>query len=210
MEVVLRLAGVKHRFGAVEALRDVDLDLPAGTVTALVGPDGAGKTTLLRVAAGVLAPTAGRVERPAGAGVGYLAGTRSVYPDLTVWENLTFFGSLYGMHGRALAAEARRLLEWAGLEAFRHRQARHLSGGLRQRLALACALIHRPAVALLDEPTTGVDPVARRELWALLDQLAAGGMAVLVATPYMDEASQCRRVGLLHQGRLLAVGHPGG
>ncbi|EKP94087.1 ABC transporter ATP-binding protein [Thermaerobacter subterraneus] len=208
MDMVLRLAGVSHRFGAVEVLRDVDLDLPAGTVTALVGPDGAGKTTLLRVAAGVLTPAAGRVERPGDAGIGYLAGASSVYPDLTVWENLTFFGRLYGMNGRALAAEAGRLLAWAGLEAFRHRPARHLSGGMRQKLALACALIHRPAVALLDEPTTGVDPVARRELWALLDQLAAGGMAVLVATPYMDEAGRCRRVALLHRGRLLAAGSP--
>lgn len=213
MNVALRLAGVSHRFGTVEALRDVDLDLPAGTVTALVGPDGAGKTTLLRVAAGILAPTAGRVERPAGAGaagagIGYLAGASSVYPDLTVWENVTFFGRLYGMAGRDLAAEAGRLLAWAGLDGFRHRLARDLSGGMRQKLGLVCALIHRPAVALLDEPTTGVDPVARRELWTLLRQLAGGGMAVLVATPYMDEAEQCRRVAFLHAGRLLAAGSP--
>lgn len=208
MEAVLRLRGVGRRFGEVEALRAVDLDLPAGTLTTLVGPDGAGKTTLLRVAAGVLPPGGGRVERRPGAGVGYLAGAGGVYGDLTAWENLTFFGRLHGLSGGRLEAEARRLLDWAGLNPFRDRLARHLSGGMRQRLALACALIHRPQMALLDEPTTGLDPLARRELWALLRGLAAEGVAVLVATPYLDEARLGQRVAFLHGGRLLAMGSP--
>ncbi|ADU50838.1 ABC transporter related protein [Thermaerobacter marianensis DSM 12885] len=207
MDALLRLKGVSHRFGAVEALRHVDLALPAGTLTALIGPDGAGKTTLLRIAAGVLTPTAGRVVRPS-AGIGYLAGSSSVYPDLSVWQNLTFFGRLYGMHPQALSREAERLLAWTDLDPFRHRLARNLSGGMRQKLGLACALIHRPAVALLDEPTTGVDPLARDELWKLLRELARNGMAVLVATPYFGEAELCPRVALLAAGRILATGSP--
>ncbi|MCG0238046.1 MAG: ABC transporter ATP-binding protein, partial [Firmicutes bacterium] len=181
----------------MRAVEGVDLAVFPGEVVVLVGPDGAGKTTLARLAAGVLAPTAGRVVPDPRGRVGYLAARFSLYPDLTVWENLAFFGRLYGMATRDVEAEGTRLLEWVGLLPFRDRLAGALSGGMRQKLALACALLHRPPVLVLDEPTTGVDPVARAEFWQLLREEARAGRAVLVTTSYLDVAVGCDRVALL-------------
>lgn len=206
MTPAIHLREVSRSYGRVQAVEGVELAVHPGEVVALVGPDGAGKTTLARLAAGVLAPTAGRVEPESRGRVGYLSGRFSLYPDLTVWENVTFFARVFGMAGPSLAAESRRLLDWVGLLPFADRLAGALSGGMRQKLALVCAVIHRPPTLILDEPTTAVDPVARTEFWSLLRQQAREGRALLVTTPYLDEASFCDRVGLLHRGRLLAVG----
>jgi len=206
MELAMHLQSVSKRFGTITAVEGVDLKVHRGELVGLVGPDGAGKTTLARLAAGALAPTAGRVEPESRGRVGYLTGRFSLYPELTVWENLTFFARIYGMTGPALTAEAERLLDWVGLLPFKTRLAGALSGGMRQKLALACAVIHQPPMLILDEPTTAVDPVARAAFWNLLREQSHRGCAVLVTTPYMDEAEFCHRVGLLHQGRVLAMG----
>ncbi len=204
--VALHLGHVGRRFGTTEAVADVELTVAAGELVGLVGPDGAGKTTLARLAAGVLEPTSGRVEPESRGRVGYLSGRFSLYPDLTVWENLRFFARLHGMRDADVRRDGERLLAWVGLLPFGRRLAGALSGGMRQKLALACALVHRPPMLILDEPTTAVDPVARAEFWDLLREQAREGRAVLVTTPYLDEAGACDRVGLLHRGRLLALG----
>lgn len=206
MALAIRLDNVSKSFGHHKAVDSISLDVHAGELVGLVGPDGAGKTTLARIAAGALAPTAGRVEPESRGRVGYLTGRFSLYPELTVWENLAFFAKVYGMSPAEVKVEGERLLDWVGLLPFRQRLAGALSGGMRQKLALACAVVHRPPTLILDEPTTAVDPVARMDFWNLLREQAAQGCAVLVTTPYMDEAEPCHRVALLHQGRLLAQG----
>ena len=205
MDAAIRFIDVSRSYGAVQAVAGINLDVNPGEMVGLVGPDGSGKTTVARLAAGVLAPSAGRVEPESRGRVGYLTGRGSLFVDLTVWENISFFGRVHGMSRAQLAEEGRRLLEWIGLWAFRDRLSGQLSGGMRQKLALACAIVHRPPVLILDEPTTAVDPVARADFWELLHGQAKEGRAVLMTTPYMDEAERCDRVGLLHQGRLLAL-----
>jgi ABC-2 type transport system ATP-binding protein len=207
MEPAIQWRNVTKEIGQKTAVSRIDLALYPGELVGLVGPDGAGKTTLARLAAGVLAPSAGQVTR-AGGRVGYLSGRFSLYPELTVWENLAFFARLYGMRRAEIEREGTALLEWVGLLPFQSRQAGALSGGMRQKLALVCAVIHQPPVLILDEPTTAVDPVARAEFWALLKEQAQGGRAILVTTPYFDEAEACHRVALLHEGRILAQGAP--
>ncbi len=203
---------------AVTAVDGLDLAVLEGEVFGLVGPDGAGKTTTMRMLCGALPPTSGSA-RVAGFDVvrqaeevkrriGYLPQRLSLYGELTVDENLLFQARAHGVATRTFAERRERLLSLSRLGRFRGRQAQHLSGGMRQKLALACALIHEPAVLLLDEPTTGVDPVSRGEFWELLLELAGEGMTVLVTTAYMEEAERCRRVGLMHEGRLLACGTP--
>ena len=214
----LLATGLRRNFGHRRAVDGIDLHLGPGELVGLVGPDGAGKTTTLRLLAGLLTPDAGEVRivgLPVAGGplaareaLGYMPQQYSLYGDLSVAENLSFFGELYGLSREAQRARERRLLLLTRLQPFRERRAEALSGGMYKKLALACALLHRPRVLLLDEPTNGVDPVSRRELWELLHELVAEGMAVLVATPYMDEAARCHRVGLLHEGRLLAEGEP--
>ena len=206
MQYVIRLRDVTRRFGSRRGVERINLTVAPGELVGLVGPDGVGKTTVAWLAAGVMAPTSGTVEPESRGRVGYLTGRFSLYPDLTVWENLHFFARFYGMRGPEIAAEAERLLDWVGLLPFRDRRAGALSGGMRQKLALICAVIHRPPVLILDEPTTAVDPVARAEFWRLLKEQARQGRAVLVTTPYMDEAEHCDRVELLHEGRALAEG----
>jgi len=206
MDAAIYLRNVSKRFGPTQAVQGVSLEIRPGEMVGLVGPDGAGKTTLARLAAGALAPSEGRVEPESRGRVGYLTGRFSLYPDLTVWENLTFFARMYGMRPKETAAEAERLLEWVGMLPFKKRLTGALSGGMRQKLALCCAVIHKPPILILDEPTTAVDPVARMDFWRLLRHQAEAGTAVLVTTPYLDEAEYCHRVGLLHEGRLLAVG----
>jgi ABC-2 type transport system ATP-binding protein len=210
--------GLVRRFGSVEALRGLTFRVNAGELYGLVGPDGAGKTTAIRVLAGLLdadggeARVLGRDPARAGAAareaIGLMPQQFSLYRDLTVGENLAFFARLHGVRGAAFRERSARLLALARLEPFVERRAGALSGGMYKKLALACALLHDPAVLLLDEPTNGVDPVSRRELWALLHELVHGGTAVLVSTPYMDEPERCDRVGLVHEGRLLAEGAP--
>lgn len=200
------------------ALGGVDLNIPPGCLYGLVGPDGAGKTTTLRILATVMPPTAGTASiagldvvqaaervRPH---IGYMPQVFSLYPDLSVRENLDFFADLQGVPRGRRQARIVELLQFARLSEFQSRRSEHLSGGMRKKLALACALIHEPQVLLLDEPTTGVDPVSRRELWHLLGRVIQQGVTVVVSTPYMDEAERCHTVGILFAGRLLTSGSP--
>jgi ABC-2 type transport system ATP-binding protein len=214
----LEARGLAKRFGAVEALRGVSFAVASGELYGLVGPDGAGKTTAIRALAGLLVADAGEARvlgrDPVTGGaevresLGLMPQQYSLYRDLTVAENLRFFSRLYVLPRRVFEERARRLLAITRLERFTSRRADALSGGMYKKLALACALLHEPRVLILDEPTNGVDPVSRRELWALLHEFVSGGMAVLVSTPYMDEAERCSRVGLIHAGRLLLEGTP--
>ncbi|MBZ5588619.1 MAG: ABC transporter ATP-binding protein [Acidobacteriia bacterium] len=214
---VIAASGLVVRYGEITAVHRLDFAVERGQVIGLIGPDGAGKTSSLRVFAGLLRPTAGSVEvlgrhawqhrRALHHRLGYLAQRFALYGDLTVDENVEFFALLLGVKGW----RARRdlLLERVGLAAFRSRQADRLSGGMKQKLALACSLMHSPDILLLDEPTTGVDPVTRREFWRLLADLVAEGLTLVVATPYLDEAERCSRVVLMHEGRVLADAPPG-
>jgi ABC-2 type transport system ATP-binding protein len=213
------LVRVFGRHGAqVTAVAGVTLDVAKGEVFGLLGPDGAGKSTLIRMLATVLRPTSGdatifgaSVTRDPGAvkrRIGYMSQDFSLYPDLTVAENLDFFAELRGVPRAEKAARAGRLLAFAGLEAFTSRQARNLSGGMKQKLALAATLIHEPDLIFLDEPTTGVDPVSRREFWRIIANLHRRGVTTFVATPYMDEAERCTRVAFMRDGRLEVVDTP--
>ncbi len=217
-DAALEARGLAKRFRDVEALRGLTFAVRPGELYGLVGPDGAGKTTAIRALAGLLAPDAGEalvLGRDANRGgaevresLGLMPQQYSLYRDLTVAENLRFFSRLYVLPRRLFEERARRLLAITRLDRFADRRADALSGGMYKKLALACALLHEPRVLMLDEPTNGVDPVSRRELWALLHEFVDGGMAVLVSTPYMDEAERCGRVGLIHRGRLLVEGPP--
>jgi ABC-2 type transport system ATP-binding protein len=211
------VAGVEKRFGATTALRGVSFDVSAGELFGIVGPDGAGKTTLFRILTTLLVPDSGTatvlgkdVVRDfwyIRSRVGYMPGRFALYADLSVEENLAFFASVFGTSiaaGRDLIAPI-----YNQIEPFRGRRAGALSGGMKQKLALCCALVHRPELLLLDEPTTGVDAVSRREFWDLLDRLRASGLTIIASTPYMDEASRCDRIALMQGGRLLAIDAPG-
>lgn len=218
MSAVAEVRGLERTFGAVEALRGLSLQVRSGEIYGLVGPDGAGKTTALRILAGLMAPTKGEarvggVDPMAGSAavrdtLGYMPQQYSLYGDLSIEENLKFFADMFGMDRRTYAERTQRLLDITRLTRFKARRADALSGGMYKKLALACALMHRPRLLVLDEPTNGVDPVSRREFWALLGEFVHDGMAVLVSTPYMDEAARCHRVGLIHKGRLLEEGAP--
>jgi len=208
---------VTRRFGAVEAVRDLSFEVRRGEMFGLIGPDGAGKTTTIRLLCGLLRPGAGTIRvlgsdpvRQHGAltrSVGYLSQRFSLYGDLSIDENIAFFAEIHGVG--AYQATRDRLLEMTQLAPFRDRLADRLSGGMKQKLALACTLVHEPEAIILDEPTTGVDPVSRREFWKLLSEFLSQGMTILMATPYLDEAERCSRVALLDRGRLLAIDTPG-
>lgn len=204
--------------GAKPALDKLSLSIEQGTLFGLVGPDGAGKTTLMRILATVLSITGGdaqvlgadvkRSPETIRKWIGYMPQNFSLYPDLTVLENLRFFADMQGVSKTDRQTRIATLLDFARLQDFQDRRSEHLSGGMRKKLALACALIHAPQLLLLDEPTTGVDPVSRRELWKLLADIIQQGVTVMVSTPYMDEAERCHQVGMLYQGSLLANGKP--
>ena len=218
MSPVLRIDGLVKRFGDVEAVRGLALAVEPGEIVGLIGPDGAGKTTTMRMVAGLVTPTGGHIEilghdvgrdleriRPL---LGYMPQQYSLYGDLSVQENLRFFAGMYGVEHRVMLEREQRLLGIARLQEFRDRPAAALSGGMYKKLARSTALIHQPRLLLLDEPTNGVDPISRRELWVLLKELVSGGVGVLISTPYMDEAERCDRVGLLVDGRLVAIDRP--
>ncbi len=216
----IRTTGLRRVFGEVVAVAGLDLDVADGEIFGLVGPDGAGKTTTMRMLAGILPPSGGRAE-VAGFDVardaerlkehlGYMSQRFGLYPDLTVRENLAFYADLYGVPRREFAGRSERLLGFSNLTPFQRRLAGNLSGGMKQKLGLACALIHTPRVLLLDEPTNGVDPVSRRDFWRILYQLVREGVTIFVSTAYLDEAERCNRLALLHQGRLLGLGTPEG
>ncbi|HEY7254756.1 MAG TPA: ATP-binding cassette domain-containing protein [Methylomirabilota bacterium] len=210
----IRVAGLTKRYGEVEAVRGIDLEVPPGEIFGLIGPDGAGKTSTFQVLGGVMPATAGTAElmgRPAREArpfVGYLTQAFSLYPDLSVQENIRYVGELRLVPREEIEGRGRRYLEMFGMDRFGDRLAGRLSGGMRQKMALACALVAEPRILLLDEPTTGVDPVSRREFWDTLVDLSSHGMTIVVATPYLDEAERCHRVALMHQGRLVRTGTP--
>jgi ABC-2 type transport system ATP-binding protein len=216
----LELENVTKRYGKIVALRGLSMSIEAGEMFGLIGPDGAGKTTAIRLMCGLLKPDGGSVRvlgRDPGKAhlavtqtLGYLSQRFSLYGDLSIDENIAFFAEIHGfsMRDRAIRDRRERLLELTQLAKFRTRLAEQLSGGMKQKLALACTLVHEPRIILLDEPTTGVDPVSRREFWKLLSEFLAQGITILMATPYLDEAERCSRVALLHEGQLLALDTP--
>jgi ABC-2 type transport system ATP-binding protein len=214
----IRTTALRRTFGAVVAVEALALDVAEGEIFGLVGPDGAGKSTTMRMLTGILPPTSGQAEvagcdvvkDPEGlkAHIGYMSQRFGLYPDLSVIENIDFYADIYGVPSRDRAARTERLLGFSHLTPFQHRLAGNLSGGMKQKLGLACALIHTPRVLFLDEPTNGVDPVSRRDFWRILYQLVREGVTIFVSTAYLDEAERCNRLALLHQGRLLGLGTP--
>ena len=211
---------LSRRFGGFTAVDRVSFEVEQGEIFGYLGANGAGKSTTIRMLIGLLAPSGGRAT-VAGhdvatapdavkASIGYMSQKFSLYLDLPVMENLLFFGAAYGLEGRALRARADELLARVGLAGQEGTTTGDLPGGLRQRLALASSLLHRPPLVFLDEPTAGVDPVARRTFWSLIRELAAGGTTVFVTTHYLDEAEYCRRIGLMVDGRLVALDTPAG
>jgi ABC-2 type transport system ATP-binding protein len=213
---VVVLDGTTRHYGRTVAIDQVSLSVERGEMFGLIGPDGAGKTTAIRLMAGLLPATGGTVRvlgldplrehRAITQRVGYLSQRFSLYGDLSIDENIAFFAQIHGVY--AYAERRDRLLEMTQLTPFRTRLADRLSGGMKQKLALACTLVHAPDLILLDEPTTGVDPVSRREFWKLLSEFLHQGLTIVMATPYLDEAERCSRIVLLHEGRVLALDDP--
>lgn len=217
IEPIVRLSGVRKAFGVTRAVDGLSLAVGRGEMFGVIGPDGAGKTTALRMICGLIKADAGTVRvrgvdpfvnrRVAAETIGYVSQRFSLYGDLSIDENIEFFARIHGV--RDFASRRTRLLNLTGLEAFRTRLADRLSGGMKQKLALACVLVHEPPVLVLDEPTTGVDPVSRREFWKLLAEFLGQGLTIVMATPYLDEAERCGRVALITEGRVLADDEPG-
>lgn len=214
------IAGLQKSFGEVTALRGLDLEVAEGEMVGLIGPDGAGKTTLMRLLCGLMVADGGQAT-VAGFDIGkqsgeikkiagYMPQRFSLYPDLTVAENLRFFADIFNVKRKEREERTERLMHFSKLAPFMDRRASQLSGGMKQKLALSCTLIHTPRVLFLDEPTTGVDPVSRREFWSLLGDLNRQGVTMLVTTPYMDEAARCHRVAFIHKGQVLATDTPEG
>ena len=216
MSAAIDVAGVSKRYGRTTALDNVSLTVQPGEMFGLIGSDGAGKTTLIRLMCGLLRPDAGRVQvlgrdpvaqhRQTTEHIGYLSQRFSLYGDLTVDENIAFLAAIHGVDD--FESRRRQLLDMTQLTPFRDRLADRLSGGMKQKLALICTLVHEPELLVLDEPTTGVDPVSRREFWKLLSEFLSRGITIVMSTPYLDEAERCTRVALLHDGRLLASDAP--
>jgi ABC-2 type transport system ATP-binding protein len=215
---IVDISNFSKSYGAVAAVRDISLSVERGELFGLLGPDGAGKTTTMRTMVTLLRPDSGsitvdghRSERDLAAIrkiTGYMPQRFSLYPDLSVDQNLNFFAELFTVPRSEIAERKRRLYEFSRLEPFAKRLAGRLSGGMKQKLALSCTLIHDPVILVLDEPTTGVDPVSRNEFWSILRSLKDQGVTIFVSTPYMDEAAYCDRIAIMHQGRILAQGAP--
>jgi ABC-2 type transport system ATP-binding protein len=218
VEPIIETRELTRRFGPIVAVDHLNLSVPRGEIFGLVGPDGAGKTTTLRMLCGLLDPTEGSA-RVAGFDVahesqsvkdqiGYMAQRFGLYSDLTVQENMDFYADLFGIVGAERQRLTVDLLRMTRMDPFRARQAGRLSGGMKQKLALMCTLLHRPQILFLDEPTNGVDPVSRRDFWAILYQLLKDGITIFMTTAYLDEAERCNRVGLMHKGKLIRCSAP--
>ena len=212
---MIKLINVTKKFSEVIAVDDLNLQIHQGEIFGFVGPDGAGKTTTIRLMLGLLKNFAGKITvlgteniEKIKAHFGYVPQKFSLYQDLSVLENIELIGALYGVKNSEIQEKAEEILTFTGLWEFRHRLSGNLSGGMKQKLSLAAGLMHKPEVFFLDEPTTGVDPVARREFWQLLYELNKTGMTIIVATPYMDEAELCHRVALMKDGRLVSCATP--
>ncbi|HUB32909.1 MAG TPA: ABC transporter ATP-binding protein [Bryobacteraceae bacterium] len=218
MAAIIETRDLTRRFGELVAVDHLNLAVERGEIFGLVGPDGAGKTTTLRMLCGLMDPSEGSasvagydvVRHPQAVKdqIGYMAQRFGLYQDLTVEENMTFYADLFGITGRDREELSARLLRMTRMEPFRARQAGRLSGGMKQKLALMCTLLHRPQILFLDEPTNGVDPVSRRDFWAILYQLLKDGITVFMTTAYLDEAERCNRVGLMHRGKLIRCEAP--
>ena len=207
-----------RKFGPVTAVDRLNLSVEKGEIFGLVGPDGSGKTTIMRLFSGILRPTSGeawilghsvsREAEPLKERIGYMAQRFALYGDLTVMENIHFYADLYDVSKKERTPRIERLLSFSNLSPFKERLAQNLSGGMKQKLGLACALVHTPEILFLDEPTNGVDPVSRRDFWRILYDLLREGVSIFISTAYLDEAERCHRIGLMHQGRLLSIGSP--
>lgn len=217
-QLIIETEKLTRYFKDTCAVDQLDLSIPAGVLFGLVGPDGAGKTTTLRLLAGLLGITEGSATiagfnlgseaEKIKSRIGYMAQEFSLYGELTVNENISFFADLYNVPRNEIKSRTERLLSFAGLTEFTKRRAKHLSGGMKKKLALSCSLIHEPEILLLDEPTTGVDPISRREFWNILTDLHLAGTTILVSTPYMDEADRCSEVGLMYEGKMVICDSP--
>ncbi len=220
--ILVQASGLQKSFGTVQAVKDVSLEIHAGEIYGLVGSDGAGKTSTMRMLVGALLPTSGEASicgydirtqvENARAQLGYLSQRFSLYEDLTVLENIRFFAEMRGLKSIEWLPRSMEILEFVGLAKFKDRRAGQLSGGMKQKLGLASAMVTRPRVLLLDEPTTGVDPVTRQDFWQLIIQLVANQEAevsVIISTPYMDEAARCHRIGFMQKGQIYKEGTPG-
>ena len=217
-EYVIETENLTRSFKSLKAVDGLSLSVRRGEIIGLVGPDGSGKTTTIRMLCAIMDPTEGSA-RVAGFDtvaepekikrrIGYMAQRFNLYGDLSVMENLDFFADVFQVRGRQRRERKERLLRFAQLTEFRTRRAAHLSGGMQKKLALACTLIHQPEIIFLDEPTTGVDPVSRREFWDILTELHLQGITIFVSTPYMDEAERCSRVALMYQGQIIVCDEP--
>ncbi len=217
-EYIIQTHKLTKKFKDIVAVNGLELAVRAGEIFGMVGPDGAGKTTTIRMLAAIMDPSAGRAtvagydtlrqSEQIKRHIGYMAQRFNLYGDLTVMENLNFFADVFEVKSLERKQRITQLLEFARLTEFKNRRGRHLSGGMQKKLALACTLIHQPQIVYLDEPTTGVDPVSRREFWDILSNLHLTGTTILVSTPYMDEAERCSRVGLMYKGSLIACDPP--
>jgi ABC-2 type transport system ATP-binding protein len=218
MAAIIETRELTRRFGDLVAVDHLNLTVERGEIFGLVGPDGAGKTTTLRMLCGLMTPSEGsasvaghdvaRESQAVKDQIGYMAQRFGLYGDLTVDENMTFYADLFDITGQVRADLTAQLLRMTRMEPFRGRQAGRLSGGMKQKLALMCTLLHRPEILFLDEPTNGVDPVSRRDFWAILYQLLKDGITIFMTTAYLDEAERCNRVGLMHRGRLIRCEAP--
>jgi ABC-2 type transport system ATP-binding protein len=214
----IRTEKLSKSFNGLTAVDELNLSVSEGEIFGLVGPDGAGKTTTMRLLTAILEPTSGQawvagrpIVREAEAikeEIGYMSQRFGLYPDLTVMENILFYADIYGVPRRGREEKIERLLGFSNLTPFKKRLAGNLSGGMKQKLGLACALVHTPKVLFLDEPTNGVDPVSRRDFWRILYQMLKEKVTIFISTAYLDEAERCNRVGLMHNGRIVALGSP--
>jgi ABC-2 type transport system ATP-binding protein len=216
--ITIKAQGLTRKFASYTAVNNLNLEIDEGEIFGLVGPDGAGKTTTMRLLTGILEPTSGEAwvcdkhivkeSESLKDHIAYMSQRFGLYEDLTVMENLNFYADIFGVPAKERAGRIDRLMAFSNLTSFKSRLARNLSGGMKQKLGLSCALIHTPKVLFLDEPTSGVDPVSRRDFWQMLYQLLKENVTILFSTSYLDEAERCKRVGLIHKGRLLKCDIP--